>query len=137
MRPIAVYASMNAFYDDRGGRASGETDSGIHNINDLDWDHTERSENSGRVRFIPVVSPRVRVSTVKETGDTYAICEAVGSPTVALLGRLTLPQSDDAYPAITRAFRGYADGPGLGKPLSWFVQRIEQLAQSGMTQRPR
>ncbi len=135
MKPIAVYRDIEAFYDDRGGRFIGEVDSGRFNRNNLDWTSDGPSETGvsrasvggqPALAFQPAHAGLMRVSTVKTTGDTYAVNDAAQGSPVALLGTIALPDVDDTYSHINMVFDGYAEGPTLGKPLSWFMSRIKE-----------
>ncbi|MCY4653773.1 MAG: hypothetical protein OXC95_11490 [Dehalococcoidia bacterium] len=133
MQPKAVYTNMDAFYEARGGRMDPECDSGVHNINDLDWalPPTGSGISAMTIGEQPVIvysaadAGRMRVTTVETTGDTYAIGRPNGP--VALLETLHIPaDADDPYHVINQALDGYAKGPRLGKPLSWFIEKIRE-----------
>ena len=102
-----IYPTLAAFYADRGGEFSPEVDFGVHNR------HPYEPYN------------RYRVSVVAATGDVYAI--GLHWPaTVFLLGWVrpaANPFDSDAYADADRRFEGWADGPGPGRSLNWFMVR--------------
>ena len=120
-----LYATVDDFYEDRGGRHSDEADYGVSNYDDL-----------GLFRVGNVVSyPVVRVSVVEETGDVYARSLS-GEFGVALLGNLgignptatkyrSLSESGPVYTVADECFAEWESNPdGGGRPLSWFLERI-------------
>ena len=80
---------------------------------------------------------RISVVVVAETADVYAKRQTTGE--VILLGNVGLPDPErglqgagDRSPAYDTAdlyIGDYAQGPGLGKPLSWFVERLSLCQQ--------
>ena len=138
---ILIYETVGNFYDERGGRTSGECDFGVWNKDDMMLFATPPKGIRARVAegLGMVVSAghnkRLRVSVVEETGDVYAFEEGVNAR-AALLGNVGLSDPDwrsrpfkERSPVYARAdeiFDGYAtDSDGsLGRPVSWFVERL-------------
>ena len=85
------------------------------------------------VIFTAFHNRRVRVSVVAETGDVYGL-ELNGQHRSVLLGNLGMTDKEwgtrpirEISPVYVRAekvFAGWADTPGLGRELSWFVNRL-------------
>lgn len=135
MKPLKVYPSLEAFYKERGGLNAAETDSGVHNTDDLEWDRHQPQQSGLDVTGIAgesflvhsaVAARKMRVSTIETTGDTYAICDLGPNSPVLFLGTLYLPEDHAPLRTVSEAFSGYADNPGLGSKLSWFMLRIER-----------
>lgn len=118
MKPLAIYNNIETYYAERGDHP--ETDCGGYNTDDLETEYARKSPYNH-----PYVRTRMRVSVSEVTGDTYAVYPQADSP-VMLLGTIYLDPEEDPYRQIDRAFAGYADGPGLGKPLSWYINRIAE-----------
>ena len=124
LKPVAVYANIDEFYEDRGGRFSAECDFGVHNRNDIDWDHDAPTDDDrGRVVFRPASPSLVRVTVVEDTGDVYTT-PAGHSEAVARLGTMDLSGAADPYVECNRVFEGYSRGKSLGKNLSWYMERL-------------
>ena len=131
LKPIQIWHSIDQFYDQRGGRRSGEIDYGVWHRNDLDW-------------YLPADYP-CRVSVVDTTGDVYAIAELSGH--IALLGTLHREAQDSSKATANRThglqdsrtyrlaqlrFEHWAEDPSsLGKPLSWFIERLPEPELEG------
>jgi hypothetical protein len=118
----AVFGSLEAFYDRRGGARSGELDFGVH------W--------TGLLRW-----PAYRVSVVHETGDVYAHDPRGPVTVLARLEALRAPVHDSSgrgicagfgcpYLEAERILRGWADWCGRDSSLSWIRQRL-RLASEG------
>ncbi len=139
------YATIDEFYDDRGGRYSGECDFGVWHWDDCgifsggttDEIDVERTRFAGQdlLMLRAARNSRIRVSVVDETGDVYAIRSGLGEDRVVLLGNLGVTNSwksgrgdrRDIGPVYERAeqlFEGWAHAKGLGRGLSWFIERI-------------
>lgn len=93
------WPTMQAFYADRGGLRSGETDYGV-----WWWDGT------------PAQGEPSRVSWVHDTGDVYAIRQRSG--VVRLLG--TIPTAEQTE----RALDGWADVCGTTASMEWVRTRM-------------
>jgi hypothetical protein len=93
-----VFDSIDAFYDARGGRFSGESDFGVHWCDGRTW-------------------PRYRVSVVKDTGDVYAIRHTNG--VVELLGNVG---REDAYDCAEEILDGWEDPEVI--QLDWARERL-------------
>ena len=134
-----TYADLDAYYEaSPTAFRSGESDYGVWNYDDLGIFH---------VALSPL---RVRVSHVHLTGEFYAVTHFAHGDKLAILGRVQAPPTDaveawldpdrplnrrsDWWKAIEKTvqntyavFDGWADGEGLGRPLSWFVHRIREV----------
>ena len=127
------WPSVTQFYEERGGRFSGQ-----YHLGDGNW------SDSGQDRFTPL--DQWMVSLVADTADLYAVDLHGGE--ALLLGTLT-PTEDDreeaartgmslwgapTYPAVyaaaDRVFDDYGSD-GLGKPLSWFAERLAGQQEAG------
>lgn len=144
------YASVDAFYEDRGGLFSGESDYGVWNCDDsglfsgrVDTDiEAEATELDGEEVFVVRASrnSRMRVSVVDDTGDVYAVQHGIGEGRVVLLGNLVVKSplvrqragiSDigPTYELAERVFKGWAmseDG-SFGRGTSWFIERLKRI----------
>ena len=127
MRTYRSWPSLQAFYDDRGGQFSGESDFGVHN-----WSNPARDRESCFDRW--------RVSVVADTGDVYAF--DYNSREVLLFGTVVPTDGDSVnadrinarwpgrsthpatYCAADRLFKGWAENDSLGRPLHWFAGRL-------------
>ena len=105
------WPSLNAFYNDRGGRHSVEYDFGVHNHDDTDT-------------HLPMyLRTRWRVSVMESTGDVYAVDSH--DRTVQLLGTFATREPGRFAGPMDTAFAEWATGtPEAGRPLSWFADRI-------------
>ena len=119
MKPVAIYDNIEAYYAERGDHP--ETDCGGYNTDDLETEYAGINPYNH-----PYIRTRMRVSVSEVSGDVYAVYPQADSPEM-LLGTIRLDPDEDPYRQIDRAFAGYADGPGLGKPLSWYMLRIAEL----------
>ena len=127
---VRVYRSwpnLQAFYEERAGQFSGESDFGVHN-----WANSARDRESYFDKW--------RVSVVADTGDVYAF--DYNSKEVLLLGSVVPTDADSAtaerinnrwrsefphpttYCAADRLFKGWAENDSPGRPLHWFAERI-------------
>ena len=110
MNYLHSYETLDDFYTARGGRISGESDYGAHNIDDL-----------GAFNLKPLRGTwgDIRVSHVHSTGDFYALEYCTGH--VVLLGFVdhTLEEA-----IINEHLSDWADCKEPGRPLSWFKQRL-------------
>lgn len=118
-----VYRSMKAFHRRRGGARSAESDYGSNHYDDY-------SALGGGA------PGSVRVTYVHDTGDFYAIDqsnpETAEQSRVALLGALAGQDGTPMPPEkADELMRGWLAPPGAGRPLSWFVARIQERARSG------
>ena len=124
------WPTMQAFYDERGGKRSGEGFFGVHH-----W--------ANPLAYRATSNDRWGVSVVDDTGDVYAFKEP-GEP-VMLLGTILVTDADHecarrghrismSQPAIfcaaDRLFEGWAGSGGLRRPLHWFAERL--ASQQGM-----
>jgi hypothetical protein len=98
LRGLALYLSIDSFYDMRGGRFSGESDFGVHWRDGKQW-------------------PRYRVSVVRDTGDVYAINHQTGA--VELLGNVG---AEDTYAIAEKVLHGWATVTPL--ELDWVRARL-------------
>ena len=152
------YASVDAFYEDRGGRFSGEMDFGVWNYDDCglfsaraDTDiEGEKTELGGEEIFVVSArgNSRITVSVVDDTGDVYAVQHGLGEGRVVLLGNLGAESPTDrkrlsngdigpTYELAKSVFVGWAtseDG-SFGRGMSWFINRLEKLDESGFEAR--
>lgn len=143
------YPSIDAFYEDRGGRFSGESDFGVWNYDDcglfsgrVDPDiETEAAELGGEEVFVVRASrnSRMTVSVVDDTGDVYAVQHGIGEGRVVLLGNLgvksppgrqrkNISDIGPTYELAERVFAGWAmseDG-SFGRGISWFIERLKR-----------
>lgn len=143
------YASVGAFYEDRGGKFSGESDFGVWNYDDCglfsagadSGIEVEKMEVGGEEAFVVSATrnSRIRVSVVEDTGDVYAIRHGLGEGRIVLLGNLgvkspparqrrSISDLGPTYELAERLFEGWAtdeDG-GLGRGISWFMERLER-----------
>ena len=140
-----LWDTVRDFYVERGGEFSGEQDMGVWHWDDIQiFDYPRRISPDRQPATVEVAdesylaytaesSDRVRVSVVAETGDVYAMRFKTGE--VALLGNvgITDPKrglggSREKSPVYIHADTLIGDytqesGP-LGRPLSWFVNRL-------------
>lgn len=110
MNYLHSYSTIDDFYVARGGSISGESDYGVHNIDDL---------NAFNERPLRGNYGNIRVSHVHNTGDFYAM--------ECVTGRVILLGSVDSVldePIIHNHFIDWADGEDMGRPLSWFKERL-------------
>ena len=136
---IVLYESMNEFYNDRGGRRSGECDYGVWHRDDMMLFATAPRTLSGVAmgEFGTVYSAEhnkmVRVSVVAETGDVYAF--ELSGQRAALIGNVGLAdeqwdtrpiqERSPVYERTDEVLANWADlTGGLGQELSWFVNRL-------------
>ena len=116
---IVEYPDMEGFYADRGGKGSIEYDYGFYNVDDLGVNPVDPRPQPSELRY--------QVSYVGETGDFYAAALTGGftKGRVLLLGSLGagLVEKD-----VHAHLEDWAEGEGLGRPLSWFVVRIATYA---------
>ena len=122
-RTYRNWPNLQAFYDERGGECSGESDFGVHN-----WANAARDRESSFDKW--------RVSVVADTGDVYAF--DYNGKEVLLLGTVVPMDADSAtaerinarwshdssnYPAMycaaDRLLEGWAGRESLGRPLHW------------------
>ena len=113
---VIEFSDLDGFYAARGGERPPEFDYGCHNVDDLAVNPVDPRPQPSWLRY--------RVSYVGQTGDFYAIA-LVGGLTaegrVILLGSLGAGHVEkDVY----AHFADWAEGEGLGRPLSWFIERI-------------
>ena len=137
--------TIKDFYTDRGGEFSGEQDMGVWHWDDIQIFNYPRRISPDRqpatvevadesyLAYTATGSDRVRVSVVAETGDEYAMRFKTGE--VALLGNVGitdpergLSNSRERSPVYIHADTLIGDytqesGP-LGRPLSWFANRL-------------
>ena len=118
---IAEFSDLESFYAARGvSDRTIEYDYGGYNVYDL-----------GVNPVVPRVRPdhiRYRVSYVGETGDFYAAALAgYRYSDVILLGSLGAGHVEKDVHAH---FADWAEGEGLGRPLSWFAERIASFPGS-------
>lgn len=129
-----TWPHVQAFYEERGGRRSGECAFGVH--------HWVNRANDRATAF-----DRWRVSVIAETGDVCACDDWAGD--VLLLGTLVANEVDslaaeriDAknaerylsppiYCATGRIFRAWADDGNVGGNLAWFAARIARQQEVG------
>ena len=140
---ILIFESLKDFYEDRGGRISGESDFGAWNKDDMMvFSMPEKSIGDRVLAGVGIIvsaaqNRPLRVSVVAETGDVYAFEERLPSR-VALLGNLGIKDEgwrsgglggkSAVYEKAELAFEGWAmDSDGsFGRPLSWFVKRLRE-----------
>ena len=116
---VIEFSDLDGFYAARGGERPPEFDYGCHNVDDLAVNPVDPRPQPSWLRY--------RVSYVGQTGDFYAIA-LVGGLTaegrVILLGSLGAGHVEkDVY----AHFADWAEGEGLGRPLSWFIERIKSF----------
>ena len=137
--------TIKDFYAERGGEFSGEQDMGVWHWDDIQiFDYPRRISpdrqpatvevaDESYLAFTAESSDRMRVSIVAETGDVYAL--RLKTEEVALLGNvgITDPErglsgSRERSPVYIQADTLIGDytqeGGPLGRPLSWFVNRL-------------
>lgn len=145
---IIHYANIEQFYRHRGGERSGERDFGVWHIDDCglfspraNWPLEPETIRIGD-EAVTVLSAdsgsRIRVSVVDQTGDVYGIQSGLGEGKVALIGNVGLtnpdynrPGTDSLGPVYRRAediLAGWADNEGLGRGISWFINRLREAA---------
>ena len=149
-RNFKQYASADAFYEDRGGRFSGESDFGAWNYDDCGLFSARAdkgiegkiTELGGEVVFVVRAGSnnRITVSVVDDTGDVYAVQHGLGERRVVLLGNLGVKSPPDrtrlsmgdigpTYEFAERVFDGWAtseDGT-FGRGVSWFIERLRRF----------
>ena len=115
-RSMVEYPDMEGFYAARGGSRSIEYDYGFYNVDDLGANPVDPRPRHAW--------PRYQVSYVGDTGDFYAVAlvgGVAGKGRVLQLGSLGAGHVEkDVY----AHFEDWAEGEGLGRPLSWFIDRI-------------
>lgn len=139
---MKLFNSIDDFYNSNGGRLSGECDMGVWHWDDRGYfaipQGMEPPSNmqSGSIGsesvylYSATANDRVRVSVVAETGDVYACRLTRG--TILLLGNVRMKDPERGMgrrrsPVYDHAdfFIGeYAHSSSLGRPLSWFVERL-------------
>ena len=142
------YANIEEFYEDRGGKRSGERDFGVWHIDDCGL-FSGRTDWSLEAELIHIDSDvvarldtnrnnRIRVSVVDQTGDIYATQLGIGEWRVALIGNVGItnpdynnptPADDDIGPVYCVAeeiLSDWAGNEGLGRGISWFINRIRE-----------
>ena len=161
MAPITHYPNIEAFYQDRGGRDSGERNYGVWHYDDIglfsprsDWPlEPEELEIGGEVAtvFNSQRSSGIRVSVVDETGDVYAVQEGLGEGRVALIGNVGLENPHFRAPRTVKGHIGPVyrraneiltdwmkpDDPErrpLGRGISWSINRLAEAASVPRTQ---
>ena len=137
-----IYKGLREFYDARGGTFSEESEYGMyHWIDRICGPPHPAVVVSGltvideqEVVIVRAAWDRLRVSFVHDTGDIYAVLhgtgpEESGGP-VVLLGTVAgEPDQVDAF------MDDWKDGEGLGRPLSWFTDRIAAF-EGGLREPP-
>lgn len=118
-----VYPNTAIFHRRRGSAGSAESDYGANHYDDY-------STLGG------IAGGAVRVTYVHDTGDFYAIDESDGYNVeysrVALLGALVNPDRTPMSPEQANALmHGWLTRTGQGRPLSWFVSRLNEIDRSG------
>ena len=138
-----TYADLDAYYEaSPTASRSGESDYGVWNWDDLGIFST-RGETG-----------RIRVSHVHLTGEFYAFAHFARGDKLAVLGRVEAPPAwvvdawldpkQDLTSATRKAidrhvhdvyavFDGWAEGEDLGRPLSWFVNRLRLVNEVCLT----
>jgi len=114
---LPYFSSMEAFYAERGGARSGESDFGC-------WWYDGEQAWSGCWR----------VSAVADTGDVYAVKDRVGgrdpdeapAGVVLLLGNLGGP--DPVYERAYAVLAGWEEIVGKAESLSWALARVKLAA---------
>ncbi len=133
VRTYRSWPNLQAFYDERGGQFSGESDFGVHN-----WANPARHRESAFDKW--------RVSVVSDTADVYAF--DYNNTDVLLLGTAVPTEGDSlnadrinarwplgilhpvTYCAADRLFKGRTENDSLGRPLHWFADRLADQAVS-------
>ena len=110
-----VYANLKTFLQRRGGDDSMEDYYGRNHYDDYS---IIASRHPGHIS----------IRYIEATGDLYAIDEAQEAISrVALLSRL---QDDAGRPlppnTVSRILQGWSDSAPQGRPISWFVERIQR-----------
>lgn len=118
-----AYPNIAIFHRRRGSAGSAESDYGANHYDDY-------STLGG------IAAGAVRVTYVHDTGDFYAIDESDGYNVeyarVALLGTLVNPDRTPASPEKANALmEGWLPRTGQGRPLSWFVSRLNEVNRNG------
>ena len=114
---VIGFPGMESFYAVRGGERSVEDDYGCHNTYDLGVNPVVPRMGDNLAHY--------RVSYVENTGDFYAV--ALGSADPGVRGRVILLGSlgvGHVEKDVHAHFADWAEGKGMGRPLSWFVDRI-------------
>lgn len=152
MTQIKHFPSIDAFYDEQGGRTSGECDFGVWHWDDIglfsartEWPLEEETiELDEEILTVTRAdqNSRIRVSVVDETGDVYATQSGIGEGRVALLGNVGVANPDFRTPSKDRGpvydrteelLNGWASTPDgrLGRGISWFINRLTSGETSG------
>ena len=120
---VEKFATLDDFYEARGGGYSGESDYGKFNRDDLGVELSRvREVAETGVEFVPYGDPNYRVTYVHDTGDFYAMENRFDtSAEVVLLGSVG-PGHEE--PEVYVHFADWARGDDPGRPFSWFVERI-------------
>ena len=113
---VIEFPDLESFYAARGGERSIEYDYGFYNVDDLGVNPVDPRPQPSWLRY--------QVSYVGETGDFYAVALGrgfEGKGRALLLGSLGAGHVEKDVHAH---FEDWAEGEGLGRPLSWYVERI-------------
>ena len=122
---VVEFPGMESFYAARGGERSPESDYGGYNTYDLGINPL-----NPRVRPLDL---RYRVSYVDDTGDFYAVALVGGFAAGAHVILLGSVGPGHVEKDVHAHFGDWAEGEGLGRPLSWFKKRIRTFAPERLT----
>ena len=143
---IRRWPDVHVFYDEQGGRHSGEALHGLYNWDDIGLFGNpqgmepapiagETVEIYGGTAYIIASDKqdRIEVNVVAETGDVYALNTRLKD--VAYLGNLGVsdPERGAGYPRSITYMRAdevlgdYSRTGMQGRPLSYFIERIAKL----------
>ena len=143
---IRRWPDADAFYDERGGRYSGEALHGLYNWDDIGlFGHPQGMEPEpiagemveilGETAYVITSDSqdRIEVNVVAETGDVYALRNRTKE--VTYLGNLEVadPKRGTGYPRGITYMRAdevigdYSRTGMRGRPLSYFIKRIAGL----------
>ena len=128
---MKIYPNKTAFYAERDGRWSGESDFGVWHVDDIGiagppvgrkLEGKEDDPLPGTIMFDADASGRYTVSVVADTGDVY--CWRDDDKPLAVIAQLP---TGKAYALAEELLEGWAEiqkGKGMGRPISWFITRL-------------
>ena len=112
-----TYRNLDEFYAERGMKPGVESDYGYYNWDDLDI---------LGLRFHEAERHRIRVSHIHSTGDFYAVDVTPGRQhgRAAVLGQVPTGLTERE---VHQLFGDWASGGQPGRPLSWFLNRLQEI----------